>query len=56
MKVQQNGGPLDEDGYPQGTWLWHRMCELGHYSHKEKKRTWKVLSIIMDGPLMGRFK
>jgi UDP-N-acetylmuramyl pentapeptide phosphotransferase/UDP-N-acetylglucosamine-1-phosphate transferase len=53
MKVQQNGGPVDEDGYPQGTWLWHRMCALGHYSHKEKKRTWKVLRRIVDGPLMG---
>ena len=29
MKVQQNSGPVDDEGYPQGTWLWHRMCELG---------------------------
>ena len=54
MKVQQNGGPVDEEGYPQGTWLWHRMCELGYYTHRENKRTWRVLKRIMDGPLMGR--
>ena len=53
MKVQQNGGPVDEEGYPQGTWLWHRMCELGQFTHKEDKRAWKVLQRIMDGPMMG---
>ena len=53
MKWQQNHGPLDDEGYPQGTWLWHRMCELGRYSHREKKRTWKMLRRIMDGPMMG---
>ena len=53
MKMQQNGGPVDEDGYPQGTWLWHRMCELGHYTHKENKRTWRALKLIMDSPLLG---
>ena len=52
MKVQQNGGPVDEEGYPQGTWLWHRMCELGYYTHRENKRTWRVLKRIMDGPMM----
>ena len=54
MKVQQNGGSVDEEGYPQGTWLWHRMCELGHFTHKENKRTWRVLKVIMDGPLLGK--
>ena len=54
MKMQQNGGPVDEEGYPQGTWLWHRMCELGYYTHRENKRTWRVLKRIMDGPMMGR--
>lgn len=54
MKVQQNGGPVDEEGYPQGTWLWHRMCELGYHTHRENKRTWRVLKRIMDGPMMGR--
>ena len=54
MKVQQNGGPVDEEGYPQGTWLWHRMCELGQFTHKEDNRAWRVLKVIMDGPMMGR--
>ena len=53
MKKQQNGGPVDEEGYPLGTLLWHRMCELGYHTHKEDKRYWRVLKIIMDGPLMG---
>ena len=53
MKVQQNSGPVDDEGYPQGTWLWHRMCKLGYHTHRENKRTWRVLRRIMDGPLMG---
>lgn len=53
MKMQQNGGPVDEEGYPQGTWFWHWMCELGYHTHRENKRTWRVLKRMMDGPLMG---
>ncbi len=53
MKVQQNGGPVDKEGYSQGTWFWHWMCELGYHTHRENKRTWRVLKRIMDGPLMG---
>ena len=48
MKNQQNGGPLDEEGYPQGTCLWHWMCRLGHWSHREKGRVWRFLRWLMD--------
>ena len=54
MKMQQNGGLADEEGYPQGTTLWHLMCKVGNWTHREKKRTWRVLKDIVDGPLMGR--
>ena len=51
MKNQQNGGPLDEEGYPQGTSLWHWMSRLGHWSHREKGRVWRFLRWLMDrGP------
>ena len=53
MKIQQNGGPKDEEGYPQGTKLWHLMCRLGDWTHKETKRSWKFLERLMDGPLLG---
>lgn len=53
MKVQQNGGPVDEEGYPQGTWLWHLMVKFGGFTHREKKRSWRILREIVDGPLMG---
>ena len=53
MKVQQNGGPEDEEGYPQGTALWDAMCKVGNWTHREKKRSWRVLREIMDGPMMG---
>ena len=36
MKIQQNGGPCDEEGYPQGTRLWHVMMSLGNFSHGER--------------------
>jgi len=51
MKNQQNGGLCDEEGYPQGTALWHAMCRLGSKTHKEDKRSWRILRYIMDGPL-----
>ena len=48
MKTQQNSGPLDEEGFPQGTWLWHRFCSLGTLSHREKRRLWRFLRWLMD--------
>lgn len=53
MKMQQNGGPVDEEGYPQGTWFWHWMCELGYHTHRENKRVWRALKALVDGPLLG---
>lgn len=53
MKNQQNGGPVDEEGYPQGTVLWHMMYKVGNWTHREKKRLWRILREIVDGPLMG---
>lgn len=53
MRVQQTGGPVDEDGYPQGTALWHKMCKLGSMTHRENKRIWIVLRNLMDTPLLG---
>lgn len=48
MKLQQNGGPTDEDGYPQGTRLWHKFCRIGKWSHFEKGRLWRNLRWLMD--------
>lgn len=53
MKMQQNGGPVDEEGYPQGTVLWHLMIALGGFTHREDKRSWRMLRYLVDGPLMG---
>lgn len=52
MRNQQNGGPRDEEGYPMGTWLWHMMCRLGNWTHREDKRSWRVMRWLMDGPMM----
>ena len=55
MKIQQNGGPMDE-GYPQGTKLWHVMCRLGAWTHRENKPFWRFMQYLMDGPLFrGKF-
>jgi len=48
MKTQQNSGPLDEEGFPQGTWLWHKVCYLGTFSHREDNRFWHFLRWLMD--------
>lgn len=55
MKIQQNGGPVDEEGYPQGTGLWHLMVKLGSFTHREDKRFWRVMRWLMDGPLFLGF-
>ena len=48
MRKQQGGGPLDENGCPKGTWLWHAACRIGEISHFEKGKAWKAISRIMD--------
>ena len=53
MRWQQNGGPVDEEGYPQGTKFWHLLCRLGEWTHKENKRAWRMMRFIMDYPLLG---
>ena len=53
MKVQQNGGRLDEDGYPEGTAIWTAMCKVGKWTHREKKRTWRIMRQLMDSPMLG---
>ncbi len=53
MRQQQNGGPIDEEGHPQGTSLWQAMCRLGEFTHREKKHFWQVMRRLMDGPLSG---
>lgn len=53
MKSQQSGGPEDEEGYPQGSRVWHAALKLGSYTHREDKRFWRIMRYIMDGPLLG---
>ena len=53
MKIQQNSGPRDDEGYPEGSKLWYTMCKLGELTHREDKWTWRTLRNIMDGPLSG---
>lgn len=55
MKVQQNGGPLDEEGYPQGTALWHSFKYLGSLSHREKGRVWRFFRWLMDSRFLSRY-
>lgn len=54
MKVQQNGGVVDDEGYPQGSWLWHAATRLGSLTHREDKKLWRTMKYIMDVPLLGR--
>ena len=53
MKVQQNGGHVDEEGYPEGSPLWYAMCKVGNWTHREKKRSWAIMRELMDGPMLG---
>lgn len=55
MKVQQNSGPLDEEGFPQGTPVWHWFCHLGELSHREKGRVWRSLRRLVDSHFISHF-
>lgn len=54
LRAHQNGGRLDEEGYPTGTIVWHFFCRIGDWTHKEDKRTWRIIRYIVDYPLLGR--
>jgi UDP-N-acetylmuramyl pentapeptide phosphotransferase/UDP-N-acetylglucosamine-1-phosphate transferase len=54
MKYQQGGGPVDEEGYPLGTALWHAMCKLGAHTRREDRRSWRMMRYLVDGPVFGR--
>ena len=48
MRIQQSGGVLDEEGYPTGSRLWHRICAFGLWTHRDKKRSWRVTRYYID--------
>lgn len=48
MRWQQNKGPIDDDGQPQGTPLWHAFCRFGSLSHIEKGVIWQFLQKLVD--------
>jgi len=54
MRYHQNAGPVDEEGYPQGSKIWHLMCKVGKWTHREDRKYWRVLKHLMDGPMMGK--
>ncbi len=48
MKMQQVGGPVDEEGYPEGSNLWKMFCRLGNWTHMEKGVLWKMMTRFVD--------
>lgn len=48
MKKKQMGGALDEDGIPQGRWLWGAMCRIGMATRYQRKGIWLLLEKIAD--------
>lgn len=49
MKLQEMGGPVDEDGFHTGTVIWKFCCKMGEKSHVEDNLFWKIVRNIMDG-------
>lgn len=56
MKVQEMGGPVDEDGFPQGTIIWRFFCTLGVKTHMEDNKFWTFISKFMDGSFWTKEK
>lgn len=61
MRVQQHGGKVTNPlRRPQGvagqleeqdgTWIWQMMGRLGQWSHKENKRFWRIMRVMLDRP------
>jgi UDP-N-acetylmuramyl pentapeptide phosphotransferase/UDP-N-acetylglucosamine-1-phosphate transferase len=48
MKIQQAGGPVDEQGKPCGTKVWKFMRGFGGWTHREDKRFWKCMQKVAD--------
>ena len=49
VRLQQYGGKPDEDGYPTGTPLWHALCKIGKWTHREDKFYWQAMQRFADG-------
>lgn len=56
MRWQQHSGPIGDEGYPQGTALWHFFCRLGRRSQIDKGPVWLTLQKIVDGDLFRKKK
>lgn len=56
MKVQEMGGPVDEDGFPQGTIIWRFFCTLGVKTQMEDNKFWTFISKFMDGSFWTKEK
>lgn len=52
MRLNQIGGALDEEGYPDGTSLWHGMCRIGTLTHREDKPLWRNIQKFVDGLML----
>ena len=48
MKAQQLCGPVDEEGYPKGSRVWHAFQKMGEWSHREKGVLWQMMTKFVD--------
>ena len=55
VRLQQSRGPSDEDGYPTGTALWHQLCRIGEWTHREDSKSWETMRKLADGPMLKGF-
>lgn len=56
VRLQQIGGEMDDDGYPKGTALWHFLCRIGNWTHRENKPLWQNIQKFADGPMLKGIK
>ena len=54
MRAQQHGGPVGEDGEPQGTALWKSALRIGALSHIEKGAFWNFMRKLVDNELFKK--
>lgn len=54
MRAQQHGGPVGENGEPQGTALWKSALRIGALSHIEKGTFWNFMRKLVDNELFKK--
>lgn len=53
MRIQQQGGPVDDDGIPVGSKLWQVITSIGRKTHWSNGKNWSFWARLMDSHFLS---